>query len=89
MISKCINFNINYDELDTMPLLKKLRAYRKKQIVYKQRLTSFLMEVKPEDYTMQTTSVFISKSKTIIEVEKKDKEDMKKLISLKRNRDNS
>ena len=48
-----------------------------------------LMEVKPEDYTMQTTSVFISKSKTIIEVEKKDKEDMKKLISLKRNRDNS
>ena len=48
-----------------------------------------LNEVKPEDYTMQTTSVFISKSKTIIEVEKKDKEDMKKLISLKRNRDNS
>ena len=44
-------------------------------------------EIKPEDFTMQTTSVFISKNKTIIEVEKKGKDDMK-LISLKRNRDN-
>lgn len=44
---KYVNFNINYDELDTMPLLKKMRAYRKKQAVYKKKLTSYLMEVKP------------------------------------------
>ena len=45
---KYVNFNINYDELDTMPLLKKMRAYRKKQAIYKKKLTSYLMEVKPD-----------------------------------------
>lgn len=44
---KFVNFNINFDELDTMPLLKKIRAYHVKQTAYKQRLTSYLMEVKP------------------------------------------
>ena len=51
------------------------------------KIENNLSEIKPEDFTMQTTSVFISKNKTIIEVEKKGKDDMK-LISLKRNRDN-
>lgn len=45
---KYVNFDINYDELDTMPLLKKMCAYRKKQAVYKKKLTSYLMEVKPD-----------------------------------------
>lgn len=45
---KFVNFDINYDELDTMPLHKKIRAYRKKQAVYKQKLTSYLMEVKAD-----------------------------------------
>lgn len=45
---KYVNFDINFDELDTMPLLKKMRAYWKKQAVYKRKLTSYLMEVKPD-----------------------------------------
>ena len=45
---KYVNFDINYDELDTMPLFKKLCAYRKKQTLYKQKLSSYLMEVKPD-----------------------------------------
>ena len=44
---KYVNFNINFDELDSMPLFKKMRVYHKKQIIYKNRLTSYLMEVKP------------------------------------------
>lgn len=43
-----VNFDINYDELDTLPLFKKILAYRKKQSVYKQKLTSYLLEVKPD-----------------------------------------
>lgn len=43
-----VNFGINYDELDTLPLFKKMLAYRKKQSVYKQKLTSYLLEVKPD-----------------------------------------
>ena len=38
---KYVNFDINYDELDTMPLLKKMFIYHKKQTIYKQKLTSF------------------------------------------------
>lgn len=44
---KFVNFDINFDELDTMPLLKKMYAYHKKQAVYKNKLTSYLMEVRP------------------------------------------
>lgn len=44
---KYVNFNINFDELDSMPLFKKMRVYHKKQIIYKNRLTSYLMEVRP------------------------------------------
>ena len=47
-----------------------------------------LNKIKPEDFIMQTTSVFISNKQTIIHVEKKGKEEMK-LIALKRNRDNA
>ena len=50
---KYVNFDINYDELDNMPILKKMCAYRKKQAVYKKMLTSYLMEVKP-DITVST-----------------------------------
>ena len=45
---KCINFDINFDDLDTMPLLKKMCAYKKKQDEYKKKLTSYLMEVKSD-----------------------------------------
>lgn len=45
---KFVNFDINFDELDTMPLLKKISAYRKKQALYKEKLTSYLMEVRPD-----------------------------------------
>ena len=50
---KFVNFNINFDELDTMPLLKKICAYRKKQAAYKNKLTSYLMEVR-SDITVTT-----------------------------------
>ena len=42
-----VNFDINFDELDTMPLMKKIMAYRKKQSVYKKKMTSYLLEIKP------------------------------------------
>ena len=42
-----VNFNINFDELDTMHLFNKMRAYHEKQTAYKQKLTSYLMEVRP------------------------------------------
>lgn len=45
---KFVNFEINFDALDTMPLLKKISAYRKKQAVYKIKLSSYLMEVRPD-----------------------------------------
>jgi len=43
---KYTNFDINFDELDTMPLFKKIVSYRKKQNIYKKKLTSFLLEVR-------------------------------------------
>lgn len=45
---KFVNFDINFDELDTMSLLKKISTYRKKQATYKKKLTSYLMEVRPD-----------------------------------------
>ena len=42
------NFNINFDELDTMPLWKKMHHYNKTQTKYKQMFTDYLMEVKPD-----------------------------------------
>lgn len=48
-----INFDINFDELDTMPLLKKLYFYQQKQRRYKKMFTDYLMEVRP-DITVST-----------------------------------
>ena len=45
---KFVNFDVNFDELDNMPPLKKIRAYCKKQAVYKKKLASYLMEIKPD-----------------------------------------
>ncbi len=43
---KVINFNINFDELDTLPIYKKIWRYKKKLKEYKQKFTNLLMEVK-------------------------------------------
>ena len=45
---KFVNFDINFDELDTMSLLNKMCLYRKKQASYKKKLTTYLMDVKPD-----------------------------------------
>lgn len=45
---KCVNFNIGFDELDTMPLWRKLYAFRRKQSRYKRAFTSFLMQLRPD-----------------------------------------
>ncbi len=43
---KVINFNINFDELDTFPIYKKIWKYRIKQKEYKQKFTALLMKEK-------------------------------------------
>lgn len=43
-----VNFDINFDELDTMPLLKKVVLYFKKQHRYKKAFTDYLMSIKPD-----------------------------------------
>ncbi|WP_296847281.1 glycosyltransferase family 4 protein [uncultured Methanobrevibacter sp.] len=45
---KWVNFNINFDELDTMPMHKKVLLYLKKQRKYKRLFTQYLMELKPD-----------------------------------------
>lgn len=45
---KWINFNINFDELDTMPLVKKIFYYWKKQRKYKRVFEKYLMTIKPD-----------------------------------------
>ncbi|MGL4852007.1 MAG: glycosyltransferase family 4 protein [Phocaeicola sp.] len=42
-----VNFDLNFDELDTMPLLKKLYFYFKKQRLYKRKLLRFLVDLQP------------------------------------------
>ncbi|NDV65183.1 glycosyltransferase family 4 protein [Bacteroides sp. 224] len=42
-----VNFDINFDELDTMPLFRKLYHYYIKQRTYKKKLYKYLMELKP------------------------------------------
>lgn len=42
---KWVNFGINFDELDTMPLARKLWHYRKKQKAYKKALTDYLLDL--------------------------------------------
>lgn len=45
---KIVNFELNYDELDTMPKWRKLIHYRRKQRLYKKAFTDFLMENRPD-----------------------------------------
>jgi glycosyltransferase involved in cell wall biosynthesis len=45
---KWINFNINFDELDTMPIYKKVIHYRIKQFKYKRLFTDYLMKIRPD-----------------------------------------
>lgn len=45
---KYVNFDINFDNLYTMPLYKRLWAYRKKQRTYKKLFTNYLMQVRPD-----------------------------------------
>lgn len=48
-----VNFDINFDELDTMPLVKKMYFYLQKQRRYKKMFTDYLMKVRP-DITVST-----------------------------------
>ncbi len=50
---KYVNFDINFDELDTMPLLRKIWYYRKKQNKYKQMFSKYLINIHP-DITVST-----------------------------------
>lgn len=45
---KYVNFDINFDELDTMPILKKLFFYIIKQHKFKRMLTEYLMKIHPD-----------------------------------------
>ena len=51
---KRVNLNINFDELDRMPLFKKVVHYFYKQRKYKKLLTCNLMDIKP-DITVSIT----------------------------------
>ena len=50
---KWVNFDINFDELDTMPLYIKLFFYALKQRKYKKMFTDYLMQIRP-DITVST-----------------------------------
>ena len=41
-----VNFNINFDELDTMPITKKIFYYLKKQRRYKKLLSNYLLQLR-------------------------------------------
>lgn len=45
---KWVNFNINFDELDTMPFYKKFIFYFIKQRKYKKAFNNYLMRIKPD-----------------------------------------
>lgn len=45
---KWVNFDINFDELDTMPILKKIFFYLLKQRKYKKLFTDYLMKIRPD-----------------------------------------
>lgn len=45
---KWVNFNINFDELDTMPFYKKFIFYFIKQQKYKKAFNNYLMRIKPD-----------------------------------------
>lgn len=50
---KWVNFDINFDELDTMPLYKKFFYYKLKLCRYRRLFTDYLMQVRP-DVTVST-----------------------------------
>lgn len=43
-----VNFDINFDELDTMPLFKKFFFYKLKLRKYKKMFSDYLMEIRPD-----------------------------------------
>lgn len=45
---KHVNFDLNFDDLYQLPLLRRLLAYRKKQKQYRRLLTDYLMKVRPD-----------------------------------------
>lgn len=45
---KWVNFNINFDELDTMPIYKKVISYYIKQRKYKKAFNKYLMMIHPD-----------------------------------------
>jgi len=45
---KWVNFDINFDELDVMPIYKKVLFYWLKQRKFKQMFTDYLMKVRPD-----------------------------------------
>lgn len=45
---KWINFDINFDELDVMPIYKKIWYYRIKQCKFRRMFTDYLMEIRPD-----------------------------------------
>lgn len=45
---KWVNFDINFDELDVMPLYKKVLFYWLKQRKFRQMFTDYLMKVRPD-----------------------------------------
>lgn len=45
---KVVNFELDFDELDTLPKLQKILRYRSKQKLYKRKFTDFLMEYRPD-----------------------------------------
>lgn len=45
---KWVNFNINFDDLDTMPFVKKLYFYILKQRKYKKLFERYLLEIHPD-----------------------------------------
>lgn len=45
---RVVNFHLNYDELDTMPKLKKIFRYRQKQKRYRKMFEEWLMQERPD-----------------------------------------
>ena len=45
---KWINFDINFDELDVMPIYKKVWHYRLKQCKFRRMFTDYLMDIRPD-----------------------------------------
>lgn len=77
---KVINFNINFDELDALPVYKKAWRYKKKQKEYKQKFTNLLIK---ENY-----DIVVSAMRREINFLTKIKDGSKKIGELHFNRSN-